>query len=464
MDFPNFYIDQIAGGRLIIGLIATLHVLINHPLAVGAYPILTYLEWSAFKHKREELDSLAYKITFVIFIVTTTVGALTGVGIWISTSLFSPFGIGSLLRVFFWGWFLEWLVFISEVVLIMWWFLSWKHYSKSPELKQKHIKIGIALSVMSWLTMALIVAVLGFMMKPGEWNNTRAFVDAMTNPLYLPQLGFRTFFALMTGAVFVWFSSFFFTKGKKDLRQWVVLKLSYVTLFSLFLMLAFGLWYWSRIPEVMKANSSVALLTQQFMNWHSQFYILLGISVFAFFIISLGGIFFSHKIPRVALLIPTFMGIWLLSHFERSREFMRKPWVIGDYLYSNGIRKEELQFFQKEGVLKHGTYVSHSKVTKENKIEAGRDVFVIACSKCHSTSGLNGVLNKFSDLYGNQEWNEDSMKAFISSMHSSRTFMPPFPGNEEELQALVSYIKDLKTNYRRIIGAQSEGVQLPDTK
>ena len=125
MDFPAVYVDHF-GGRLIIGLIACLHVLINHPLAVGAYPLLTWMEWWAAKHKRPDVDRVAYRITFVIFVVTTTVGALTGVGIWLSTSLFAPFAIGSLLRVFFWGWFAEWLVFIAEVVLIVWWFLTWK--------------------------------------------------------------------------------------------------------------------------------------------------------------------------------------------------------------------------------------------------------------------------------------------------------------------------------------------------
>lgn len=461
MDFPLFYIDHLAGGRVIIGLIATLHVLINHPLAVGAYPLLTYMEWWAYKNSNQKLDELAYKITFVVFIVTTTIGAMTGVGIWISTSLFAPFAIGSLLRVFFFGWFAEWLVFISEVVLILAWFLTWKHWSE-PSKKIRHIKLGIALSVMSWLTMALIVTVLGFMMKPGEWNQTRAFIDAMTNPLYLPQLGFRTFFALMTGAVFIWFAAFFFTKGQADLRIWLVRRLSYVTLVSLGIMLAFGGWYWTRIPEVMRANSSVAVLTQQFMTWHEQFYVVLGLSVLAFFVISVNGILRPKHVPRFALLIPTIMGIWLLGHFERSREFMRKPWVIGDYLYSNGIRKEELEFLQHEGILKHATFVSHNSVSKENLSAAGQDVFMIACSRCHSTSGMNGVLDKFSAMYGEGEWDSGAMKAFILNMHNTRTFMPPFPGNESEADALVAFIKYLRSSKISLTGAQTEGARLAE--
>ncbi len=465
MDFPSFYMDHLAGGRLIIGLIASLHVLINHPLAVGAYPLLTWMEWWAHKNNRPDIDHLAYRITFIVFIVTTTVGAMTGVGIWLSTSLFAPFAIGSLLRVFFWGWFAEWLVFISEVALIMWWFLSWKK-ADTPEKKRKHIRIGVALSIMSWLTMALIVAVLGFMMKPGEWNQTRAFWDAMTNPLYLPQLGFRTFFALMTGAVFLWFATFFFTK-KKDaqtpdprlLREWIVYRLSHVVLISLLGTFLSGTWYWNAVPETMKANSSVALLTQEFMSWHGQFQTLLGWTVLAFLLVGLGGLGSSFMIPRWALLVPSFMGIWLLGHFERAREFMRKPWVIGEYMYSNGIHKDELVFLQSEGLLKHATYARHREITEANKAEAGQDIFMLACSRCHSTTGLNGVIEKFTAMYGaDKPWDSPGMTLFIKGMHQTRTFMPPFPGTDKEADALVAYLQQLRAKPETLPGAQSAGI------
>lgn len=465
MDFPSFYMDHLAGGRLIIGLIASLHVLINHPLAVGAYPLLTWMEWWAHKNNRPDIDHLAYRITFIVFIVTTTVGAMTGVGIWLSTSLFAPFAIGSLLRVFFWGWFAEWLVFISEVALIMWWFLSWKK-ADTAEKKKKHIKIGVALSIMSWITMALIVAVLGFMMKPGEWNQTRAFWDAMTNPLYLPQLGFRTCFAFMTGAVFLWFATFFFTKkinaqnpDPRLLREWIVYRLSHVVLVTLLGTFLFGTWYWNAVPETMKANSSVALLTQEFMSWHGQFQTLLGWTIIAFLVVGLGGLGSSFMIPRWALLIPSFMGIWLLGHFERAREFMRKPWVIGEYMYSNGVHKDELAFLQSEGLLKHATYARHREITEANKAEAGQDVFMLACSRCHSTTGLNGVIEKFTAMYGaDKPWDSAGMTLFIQGMHQTRTFMPPFPGNEKEAVALVAYLQQLRSNPQTLSGAQSAGI------
>lgn len=460
MDFPPYYLDHIASGRLVIGIIASIHVLINHPLAVGAYPLLCFMEWWAWRNRRPDIDQLAYKITGIVFIVTTTVGAMTGVGIWLSTSLFAPFAIGSLLRVFFFGWFAEWLVFISEVCLIMWWFLSWKK-ADTPEKKRKHIRIGLALAIMSWLTMALIVAVLGFMMNPGDWSQTRAFIDAMTAPLYVPQLAFRTAFAFMTGAVFLWFASFFFTKGKPDAREWIVDRMSHTTLVSLIFVFLFGTWYWSQVPEAMKAHSAVALLSQSFSGWHGQFKSLLGWTLVAFAAISIGGITFPRAIPRVALLIPTFMGIWLLGHFERTREFLRKPWVLADYMYSNGVRKEELAFLQHEGMLKHATFVAHREVTDENRASAGQDVFMMACSRCHSTTGLNGVIEKFTAMYGDKPWDDAAMVSFLGTMHQTSTFMPPFPGTTAEKEALVAYIQKLRETREPLRGAQTAGIRLP---
>lgn len=53
------------------------------------------------KTLRPDWDRLAFKIMKVAFIITTTVGVMTGVGIWFSASLVNPASIGSLIRVFF---------------------------------------------------------------------------------------------------------------------------------------------------------------------------------------------------------------------------------------------------------------------------------------------------------------------------------------------------------------------------
>ena len=92
MDLPLFHLDFF-GNRLLIAVTAVLHVLINHGLAVGAMPLIAFIEWRGRITGREEWDRLAYRMLFFCFIVTTTVGALTGVGIWFSASLVNPYTI-----------------------------------------------------------------------------------------------------------------------------------------------------------------------------------------------------------------------------------------------------------------------------------------------------------------------------------------------------------------------------------
>mgnify|MGYP000898418120 FL=1 len=43
-------------------------------------------------------------------------------------------------------------------------------------------------------------------------------------------------------------------------------------------------------------------------------------------------------------------------------------------------------------------------------------------------------------------------------MHQTRTFMPPFPGNDKEAEALVAYILQLREKPETLHGAQTEGI------
>lgn len=459
MDFPTFILDDI-GTRLYIGLTAGIHVLINHPLAVGIYPLITLLEYLAHRWKLKNLDDLARKITFIVFVITTTVGALTGVGIWLATSLSAPFAIGSLLRVFFWGWFVEWLVFISEVILILFYFLTWEKWQEGAK-KLRHIRLGVALSVMSWFTMAIIVGILGFMMNSGFWTEQRTFASAFFNPLYVPQLLFRTTYAMMAAGFFALACAYFYTKQGTKLRALVVTVCCGWSWNWALLCIPAGLIYLAAVPEMMSHNIDVGLMSMKYARWAGKFRFLIGFTSLSFLGFGLWGILRSRKFPSWAMILPVFLSIWLLGHFERVREFIRKPYVIADYMYSNGVRTDELAMLQHDGILKHATYSQNAAITNENILDAGKDVFILSCTRCHTTNGVNGVLGKFENMYGaDKEWDSQAMAGFIRSMHLTRPYMPPFPGNEREAEALVAYIQALRENPQPLPGAQHSGVEV----
>jgi cytochrome c553 len=128
-------------------------------------------------------------------------------------------------------------------------------------------------------------------------------------------------------------------------------------------------------------------------------------------------------------------------------------------MYSNLIREEDYPLLQKDGILKHATYTTVHEITEENEVEAGRNVFMLTCSRCHTSRGVNSIVDVFEKMYGKgKSLSADAMAAYIPSMHNGRAFMPPFPGNETELKALARYIKHLQVTHEPLIGAQTEGI------
>ena len=101
-----FHLDWL-NNRMLIAIIGILHVIINHGLAVGFMPFVTWLEQRGVSRSGKnqitdmKWDTMVYKIMKVAFIITATIGAMTGVGIWFSVALVRLSSIGSLIRVFY---------------------------------------------------------------------------------------------------------------------------------------------------------------------------------------------------------------------------------------------------------------------------------------------------------------------------------------------------------------------------
>jgi mono/diheme cytochrome c family protein len=474
MDFPVFHLDLL-GNRGLIATIAILHVLVNHSLAVGMMPLVAAMEWYGHRSRDPRWDALAYRILFVCFLITTTVGALTGVGIWLSVSLVNPYSIGSLIRVFFWAWFTEWLVFITEVCLIIAYTLTWKKWSSAgPEAKKRHIRLGFALGLFSWVTMAIIVSILGFMMDPGTWLADRSFWSGLTNPLYLPQLSFRTPMAGAMAGIVAMFLIPFFTRRGDRFRDEALRSVGLWTLaFAPFILLG-GRWYYSAVPDAMKDNLGVSLATLEFSQWQQQFLEIAVVTVIVILLVAQLAIWRPARLPRIALVVPFLATLWMMGHFERVREFIRKPYVIGQYMYANGIRVGDYALLRRDGVLAYATYSNPlteaekaglpeglspaERAARLDVIQKGKDVFMDTCSRCHTGHGVNAITARLKGMFGDRPWTPDLTTSYIANMHEAQPFMPPFPGSDAELGYLAAYLEHLQRNDAPIPGAQSAGI------
>ncbi|MDW7681381.1 MAG: cytochrome c, partial [bacterium] len=254
MEWPIFQMP-IIGNRMLIAVVALIHVVISHGLAVGGSFFIVSLHYKSLRESNKRLGELAYRILRIFFIITTSVGALTGVGIWLTTATVSPVTIGSLLHIFFWAWFTEWIVFLVELVLIMLYYLGWKKYGDAIGFK-----IGLFYLAASWLTMMLITGILGAMLTPGKWLVSGSFWDGFFNPSYLPQLVSRTFLAALLSIGFGLFIMRFF-KAYQD-QYPVVWRWAGKSLMILAPVFLFGvLSYYHSLPQQIGHLIPTALMT-----------------------------------------------------------------------------------------------------------------------------------------------------------------------------------------------------------
>ena len=473
MDFPPFHLDAM-GNRILIALIAIIHVIINHGFAIGAAPVITGIEYAAYKTKNASLDKLAYKLLFIVFVITTSLGALTGVGLWLSTSLVSPYSIGSLIRVFFWAWVTEWIVFITEVSLIMAYFLTWRKV-KTDKQKVNHIRLGVALSICSWITMSIIVAILGFMGDSGNWTETREFWTAIFNPLYLSQLAFRTPIAMISGAVCCIFFASIFARKKEDaqIRSDVVRGTSVWIIFLIPFAVMGGYWMYISLPYYMSGNIQVGLLTTKFLDWLDIFCAIMVASFAVCMLIHQIAVLKPRWINTWILIIPVVLNIAVLSYFERVREFSRKPYVIGKYMYANSIIADDYPLLQSEGLLANSTY--RMLLTEDesaglengseifNKVEDGKNVFFMSCSRCHGIRGQNALLDIFETMSDSEDWDPDMIATYSLNAHDMQKFMPPFAGTVEDADNLGLYIVQMHKTNAPMYGVQSVGIAIEKT-
>ena len=216
--------------------------------------------------------------------------------------------------------------------------------------------------------------------------------------------------------------------------------------------------YRSIIPEAMAANLKVALATQAYLDWYGKLVWLIFAAGGVVLLTAAWGAVRPSLLPRPALILPFLLGAAMLGSFERVREFIRKPAVIRNYMYANGLRPEVYPLLKEEGLLTHAAYPGVGEVTDDNKVAAGRCMFNLACTRCHTVNGVNAIVRRLELMYGEKPWSPQTIRAYLAGMHNVRPFMPPVPGSEKEVEALAEYLAWLQTHGDWLPGAQRDGV------
>ena len=426
MEYPIWQLTTLGGGFW-IALIATLHVYVAH-FAVGGGLFLVLTERAAYRSNNVHLLAYARKHSRFFLLLTMAFGAVSGVAIWFTVALLAPQATITLIHQFVFGWAAEWVCFLGEIVALLIYYYTWDSMDRDD-----HMVLGWLYFLFAWLSLFLINGIIGFMLTPGEWINTKDFWDGFFNPTFWPQLVFRSFFSAACAGLFG-----FVTATRIDdeaTRVATVRSCALWTVLGVAATVASGWWYVAALPEAQHAMmAGGSHRVSSFLQW---FWLFAALTL-------IGGLVMGLKLPRrtsfpLALVVLA-AGLGLFGSFEFLREAARKPYLIWDYTYSNSIQKAMIPVIDQQGALASARWTPpelREGVTDANRMEAGRFLYQLQCAACHSIDGPMNDIRKRSAMY-----DADGLEALLTGLGKLNRYMPPFAGNDDEKHALAVYIAE----------------------
>lgn len=464
MNYPFWDVPHIGSGW-VIGLIAIFHVLVSH-FAIGGGFYLVVAERKLLRNKRADWFEALRRHSKFFFILTGVYGAVTGVGIWFSIGLANPEGTSTLIHNFVFGWAIEWTFFITEITAAAVYYYTWGRVSD-----RLHMTIGWIYAISAWLSLVIINGILTFMLTPGPgWlsvagtgNEASMFWNAFFNPTYWPSLIVRTLICISLAGVWALLTSSRLDGYKQPELKTDVVRWSCKWLLPSFILLpASMMWYLYMVPEGRRELLQIGIGTiGQGVFTHVTRAVL--VSVMASATIAVVVYFLAYRSPRSFGFGHAF-GVLLLAlaataSTEHAREMLRKPYVIAEHMFSNGIRKSDVAKFNSEGYLTHSPWATDADRELWAKIDAAGAGAVLAadstapelaaaqlkrgelmlrgqCLACHTRDAYRA----FKSLLAGRD--RESIGNILKMLHDYKddspykAYMPPLVGTSSEIEAL----------------------------
>ncbi|HEY3381012.1 MAG TPA: cytochrome ubiquinol oxidase subunit I [Vicinamibacterales bacterium] len=450
MDYPLW---SLPAKGLLIAFVAVVHVFISH-FAVGGGLFLVLAERKARREGDEALLGYVRQHSRFFVMLTLVFGAITGVGIWSTIGLVHPQATSTLISVFLWAWAIEWTLFATEIAAAMVYYYGWDRLDA-----RTHVTVGWIYFVAAWLSLFVINSILSFMLTPGSWITNRSLVSGFLNPTFLPSLVARTLVAFGLAGLYALLTAARMRdpalkeKVARYALRWIVpMAIGLPVAVTSYLGVAFLVGV--PIGEPLGGNSGavdglasallhgsasgnpVAIRATQVVIVASTWTLLLALVATTIRRRRYG-------LPlALAILAATFTA---MGAGEWVREDLRKPYVIGGYMFVNGVRatsaaddRFSITTVNRDGVLQSALWKRPIGATADRTAAEGAEVFRLLCTPCHTQDGYLAIRPLVRGR------GQEAIRSTLANLDTWRgRRMPPFTGTNAEREALSAYLTRL---------------------
>jgi cytochrome d ubiquinol oxidase subunit I len=442
MNYPFWEVPFIGSGW-VIGMIAIFHVMISQ-FAVGGGLWLPVAERKALREHRDDWKAQIKRHSRFFLILTAVFGTVSGVGIWFAIGLAQPEATSTLIHNFVFGWAMEWVFFMVELTTVAVYYYTW---DRIPD--ELHLKVGWLYAGASAATLIIINGILTFMLTPGNtWlgvagtgREASKFWNAFFNPTYWPSLAMRSLVCVSLAAIWA-----LITGSRIDGEKQPEFKASYLRwttgwLVPSFLLMPLAMiWYIAMVPQTQRALLTLGISTIGSGTFSQVTRIALIMIITSATIIAVT-YYLAYRNPQDFTLTHAcailMIGLMATGSGEYAREMLRKPYVIGRHMYSNGMRVSHVSDANQNGYLTQTLWLNQN--TSEHWAR-GEAMYRGQCGSCHTLTGYRGLDNLLAGR------DRESVGNILTMLHeykpdmAYRRFMPPLTGTPDEIQALGDYL------------------------
>jgi mono/diheme cytochrome c family protein len=342
-------------------------------------------------------------------------------------------------------------VFATELATFFVYYYTWNRLSR-----ERHLQLAWIYFFISILTLVTINGMLTFMLTPGDWPQTKNWMDGYFNPTYWPSNLLRLIIMFGIAGMYALITS----SRIKDLEfRTEMVRYSASWLLPIFFLGPIvGYLYFINIPQASIDtifngihSSGVGNLSILARVLYLSLVLSGAIMVFAFVGPYLNPKGFSFK---SAILFLVF-GLTVTAASEWTRELLRKPYVVYGYMYSNGLLKTNVPEVDALGFFTAAKWPSALQPMTTNDLQRGELMFRFQCMSCHARVGYRGM----DTLLGVRK--RDDILRLLAVLQETdpkknpyHGIMPPLVGKPDEIEALADYLVTLAPRAEAAVASQ----------